>query len=373
MRIAVNTRFLLKGKLEGIGWFTYEIIRRVVENHPEHEFIFFFDRPFHESFVFGKNVTPIILNPPARHPILWYLWFEWSVKRALKKYKADLFVSTDGFLSLGTTIPQLLVIHDLAFEHFPQHLPFKFRYYLRKYTPLFAQKAKKIVTVSEYTKSDVVKTYNIDPEKISVVHNGANDLYKPLPYEERVSIKEKYAGSCEYFVFAGALHPRKNVVNLLKAFAQFKRKQRTQMKLLIIGRFAWNFEEIQQALETHPHKDDVIRYEYMQVDELSKVVAAAYGLVFVSHFEGFGIPILEAMKCGVSGILSNTSSHPEVGGDAFLYAEADKTEDIAEKMSIFYKDETLRKELMNKALKQAERFSWDKSAEAFYQNIEACH
>ena len=138
MKIAVNARFLLKGKLEGIGWFTHEVLKRVVQNHPEHEFIFIFDRPYHEDFIYGKNVTPIVVPPPARHPILWYIWFEWSVKLVLKKHKPDLFISTDGFLSLSTKVPQLLVIHDLAFEHFPEHLPFKFRYYLRKFTPKFA-------------------------------------------------------------------------------------------------------------------------------------------------------------------------------------------------------------------------------------------
>ncbi|HAD33931.1 MAG TPA: glycosyltransferase family 1 protein, partial [Chitinophagaceae bacterium] len=130
MKIAVNARFLLKGKLEGIGWFTHEIIRRVVNMHPEHQFIFFFDRPFDSSFLYAKNVEAVILNPPARHPFLWWIWFEWAIPRALKKYQADMFISTDGFLSLRTQTPTLLVMHDLAFEHFPEHLPLKFRWYL---------------------------------------------------------------------------------------------------------------------------------------------------------------------------------------------------------------------------------------------------
>jgi hypothetical protein len=151
MRIAVNTRFLLKGKLEGIGWFTNEIIKRLVLNHPEHEFIFFFDRPFDSQFIFASNITPIVLNPPARHPILWVMWFEWSIKKALKKYKADIFISTDGFLSLGSNVPTILVVHDLAFEHFPEHLPFKFRSYLRHFTPKFVQKAARVMVHMNYT------------------------------------------------------------------------------------------------------------------------------------------------------------------------------------------------------------------------------
>ena len=369
MRIAVNTRFLQKGKLEGIGWFTYEIIRRVVLSHPEHEFIFFFDREYDESYLFAPNITPVILNPPARHPILWYIWFEYSVARALKKHKADVFVSTDGFASLNTKVPTLLVIHDLAFEHFPEHLPFKFKFYLRHFTPKFVEKAKQIVCVSKYTESDLVNTYQADSSKIDVVYNGANALYRPLSFEEKLKVKEKYAQGAEYFVFAGALHPRKNVPALLKSFALFKRKQRTNMKLLIIGRYAWNSDEIEKLILHHPFKDDVIRYDYMQVEELSKVIASAYGLMFVSLFEGFGIPVLEALRCRVSGILSTSSSLPEVGGDAFLYADPMNPQEIANQMSVFYKDEHLRAALIAKTDAQSAKFDWDRSAEEFYQII----
>lgn len=369
MRIAVNTRFLQKGKLEGIGWFTYEIIKRVVLAHPEHDFIFFFDRPYDSSFIFASNIEPVILNPPARHPILWHIWFEYVIPRALKKYKADVFVSTDGFTSLSTRVPSLMVVHDLAFEHFPEHLPFKFKFFLRRYTPKYVCKAKQIVCVSEYTKSDILKTYHADASKIEVIYNGANEMYKPLEYEEKTRIRDKYAGGTEYFVFAGALHPRKNVVALLKAFALFKRKQRSNMKLLIIGRYAWNSDEIEKLILNHPYKDDVVRYDYMQVEELSKVIGSAYGLMFVSLFEGFGIPVLEALRCRVSGVLASSSSLPEVGGDAFLYANPLDAQDIANQMCLFYKDEHLRSELIARTDSQAAKFDWDKSAEQFYKLI----
>ncbi|MBU6205399.1 MAG: glycosyltransferase family 1 protein, partial [Bacteroidetes bacterium] len=101
MNIAVNTRFLLSNKLEGIGWFTYETLKRITRAHPEHQFHFLFDRPYHNEFIFSGNITPHILPPPARHPLLWYWWFEQSVPSVLKKIKADLFLSTDGFLSLS--------------------------------------------------------------------------------------------------------------------------------------------------------------------------------------------------------------------------------------------------------------------------------
>ena len=113
MRIAVNTRLLIKDKLEGIGWFTYEVLIRIVRNNPQHEFLFFFDRPYASDFVFASNVTPIVLYPQARHPILFNIWFDYSVSRALKKHKADVFFSPDGMLSLTTKVPQVNVVHDL--------------------------------------------------------------------------------------------------------------------------------------------------------------------------------------------------------------------------------------------------------------------
>lgn len=370
MRIAVNTRFLLKGKLEGIGWFTNEIIKRMVLNHPEHEFIFLFDRPYDTQFIFASNIIPVVIPPPARHPVLWFIWFEWSVRRALVKYKADIFISTDGFLSLSSKIPSILVVHDLAFEHFPQHLPFKFRYYLQKFTPKFVRKATHTVTVSTYSKQDLVDTYHADPDKISIVYNGAHADYQPLSFEAKQEIKNQYAQGCEYFVFAGALHPRKNVIQLLKAFELFKRRQRSNMKILIIGRFAWNADEIKMALMNHPFKNDVIHYDYMQVKELSKVIGASYALTFVSIFEGFGIPILEAIQCEVPSIVSNTTSMPEVAGNTAILVNPNSAEEIASAMIEMYKDENLRNRLIDATKTQVKKFSWDKSAKEFYAIVE---
>jgi glycosyltransferase involved in cell wall biosynthesis len=370
MRIAINTRFLLPGKLEGIGWFTHEIVRRMVLNHPEHEFLFFFDRPYHPDFIFAKNITPIVLQPPARHPILFLIWFEHSVRRALKKYKADVFLSTDGMLSLSSKCKTVLVIHDLAFVHYPNHLPFKFRYFLNKFTPKYARRAEEIITVSSFSKEDIQKQYQIPENRIHVVYNGAHHQYQPLTISEAERIRDKYAQGCDYFVFAGALHPRKNVVNLLKAFAVFKRKQQSHMKLVVVGRFAWHSDAIQEEFRTNPYAKDILHYNYMQVDELSKVIGAAYAMVFVSLFEGFGIPVLEAIQCGVPVIASNRTSIPEVAGEAAIYVDPDKVQEIAQGMITMYKEENTRLRLVGECASQAAKFSWDRSAATCFEILE---
>ncbi|MCA1760933.1 MAG: glycosyltransferase, partial [Bacteroidales bacterium] len=164
MRIAVNTRLLLKGKLEGMGWFSYETLKRMTRNHPEHEFIFIFDRPYSEEFIFSENITPVVIGPPARHPVLFYFWFEFQIPRVLKKHKADVFLSPDGYLSLKTKVPQLAVIHDISFAHRPQDIPGMKRWYYNYFFPKFARKATRIATVSNYSKTDIAKTYQVDAE-----------------------------------------------------------------------------------------------------------------------------------------------------------------------------------------------------------------
>lgn len=372
MRIAVNTRLLLKGKLEGIGWFTHQTLDRMVRKHPEHEFIFFFDRPYDPSFVFAPNVTPVVVSPQARHPILFYIWFEWQIPRLLRKYKADVFLSPDGYLSLSTKVPTCLVIHDLAFEHYPEHFQLSHKLYWRHYSPRFAQKAERIVTVSTYSKQDIIKHYGVEPEKIDIVYNGAHDEYKPISWEEREEVKKKYTDGCEYFVFAGALHPRKNIVNLLKAFIQFKKKQRSNMKLVIVGRFAWKYEEVVKMREEMPFKEDVRWVGYMGVGDLSKVIGGAYALVYASLFEGFGIPILEALECNVPAIISNTSSMPEVAGEAGMLVDPLNVQDIADKMQLIYKDEALRSKLIAAAKEQVKKFDWDVSADKLWDSLMKC-
>lgn len=166
MKIAVNTRLLLRGKLEGMGWFSFETLKRLTQNHPEHQFIFIFDRPYAQEFIFSDNITPVVAGPPARHPFLFYIWFDFQIPRLLKKYQADLFLSPDGYLSLRTDIPQLAVIHDISFIHRPDDLPWLKRRYYNWFFPRFARKAKRIATVSNYSKEDIVRSFQIEPKRL---------------------------------------------------------------------------------------------------------------------------------------------------------------------------------------------------------------
>jgi glycosyltransferase involved in cell wall biosynthesis len=369
MRIAVNTRFLLPDYLEGYGYFVFEIFKYLTNTYPQHQFIFIFDRPYDQRFIFSSNITPVVTGPPARHPLLWKFWYDVKIPRVLKKYKADVFVSVDGLCSLATTVPQCLVVHDLAFIHYPSHIKKSHLFFYKRYTPFFLQKAKAIATVSEFSKQDIAHYYEIDQDKLNVVYSAAKEIFKPVPTDIRETIKNKYTSGREYFLYVGAIHPRKNLVNLLKAFSIFKKRQKSNFKLVLAGRLAWKYDSFIQDLKKYKYRDEVIMPGYLSEDELVKITGSAYALVYPSLLEGFGVPVLEAMKCNVPVITSSHSSMQEIAGDAALYADASNVEDIAEKMMQIYKDESLRKELIEKGKIIAGQYSWQRTAELLWQSI----
>lgn len=370
MRIAVNTRLLLPGKLDGMGWFAWHTLKRMTESHPETEFIFFFDRPWSEEFVFGPNVTPVALFPQARHPFLYYCWFEYAVPAALKKYKADVFYSPDGYLSLSTAIPQLGVMHDLNFEHYPDDLPFLTRHYYRYFFPKFAAKAARLATVSEYSKKDIMKCYGISGEKIDVVYNGVNDLYRPVTENQKQQIRNRYTGGAPYFIFVGMLHQRKNIANLLRAFEQFKKQKTTPVKLLIVGHRKWWTSEMESVFRSMEHADEVVFTGRQPIEELVQMVASAMAMTYVSYFEGFGVPIVEAMKCGVPVITASLTSMPEVSGDAALIVDPFNVNEIAGAMQQIESDAELRTTLGTKGIARAEAFSWEKTTEKIWNGLQ---
>ncbi|MDO9615187.1 MAG: glycosyltransferase family 1 protein [Bacteroidota bacterium] len=372
MIIAVNTRLLIHGKLEGIGWFTFETLSRITRDHPEHQFLFVFDRPFSPEFIFSGNVTPIVLSPPTRHPVLWYIWFELQIPRILRKYKADLFFSPDGYLSLNTKVKQLAAIHDINFAHRPKDLPWLKAKYYNYFFPLFARKAQRIVTVSSFSKEDIHKTYNIENDKIDVVYNGINTLYTPTSEGEMLIVKAKYSDGKDYFLFIGSLHPRKNITGLLLAYDAFRSSVESDVKLLIVGESMFKTRDIELTYEGMRFMSDVVFTGRLGNEALHQVLGASLALTFVPFFEGFGIPVIEAMNAGVPIICSNTTSLPEVGGDAVLYADPFDQSQIAEAMIKLYQDNELRESLIEKGFRQKEKFSWDKTADLLWRSIEVC-
>lgn len=369
MKIVVNARFLIKDKLEGIGWFSHEVLRRMVEEHPKDEFIFLFDRPFDESFLYASNVRGVQLFPPARHPFLWYLWFEVAVKRYLNKLKPDAFFSPDGYLSLKALCPQVMVCHDIAFMHYPEYVPKLVNRYYRYYTPKFLTRADSIVTVSEFVKSDIHSIYNTSKDKIVVANNAAREVFEVLHDEEIKKIQDQFTSGKPYFLYVGAIHPRKNVGLVLKGFDQYKAKYNSDLKLVLLGRMAWQTDEFEQQLKNSPYATDIVLPGYCSSETLVRITAAARAMVYVSKSEGFGIPLLEAMRCDVPLIISDQTSLPEVAGDAALTVGIDDYKKLADQMHQIHSSKDLRNDLISKGRARVSFYTWERAAEVCYSAI----
>ena len=369
MIIAVNTRLLLADSLEGYGNFVYETFKRITKQHPEHQFIFIFDREYDKKFVFEPNVKSVVAGPAARHPLLWKLWYDVRIPAILKKYKADVFISCDGFCSLATKVPQCLVVHDLAFIHHPSFISKSVLLFYRRYIPRYINKATVIATVSQFSKQDIIDQYKTDAAKIDVVFNGVKEIFQPVSEDQKERTKNHYTDGKEYFVYAGAIDPRKNLLNLLKAFSVFKKRQQTNMKLVLAGRLAPKYGSFKESLKSYKYRNDVVMTGYAEETEMVKIIGSAYGMIYPSLFEGFGVPVLEAMRCEVPVITSSGSAMQEIAKGAALYAVAKSYTDIADKMMLLYKDEGLRKELIQKGRQVADEYNWDKTAELLWQTI----
>jgi glycosyltransferase involved in cell wall biosynthesis len=345
--------------MEGFGWYTFEVVSRIVQNHPEHEFILFFDRVVDEKFKFGTNCKEIVLKPQARHPFLYLIWFEWSLKRALKKHKIDLLFSPDGALVLGSSVPQINVIHDINFEHYPEDLPGLVGWYYRKCFPKFARHSQKIITVSEASKNDIISTYKINPDKIAVSWNGASEKFRIFSGEEIQSFRAENNLN-PYFLFVGSIHPRKNVQRLVNSFALFMEKNSLpDMELVIVGKPMWKGHSI-EIPETV--KNNVRFTGHLTQEKLVQFTACAFAITYVPYFEGFGIPLVEAMKCGIPILSGNKTSLPEIAGNAAIYCDPFNEKEIAEGMNRLFHDQDLRETLRYNGIQRSELFSWDHTA-----------
>ncbi len=367
MKIAINTKFLADPNLEGFARFTYEIAKRLVEAHPEDQFYFLFDRKYDSSFIFGTNEKPLIVYPQARHPFLWYIWYEFSSRRVLEKIKPDVYLSPDGLTTLNLKIPNVTVIHDIGFVKLDQQIPYLAEKYWRWRTPKVIKSSTKIITVSEFSKNEILENYPEARDKVEVVYNGFTHNFKPIHHEEKQKIKDSFTEGEDYLLYVGSIHPRKNVDQLIKAFNIFKSKTESKVKLVLAGRWAWKSEGTKKLMSESPYREDIISTGYISEENLSELMSAARAFCYISLYEGFGIPVLEAMAAGVPVLTSNVSSMPEVAGDAALLANPLDSQDIAKKIQTIVENEVLRTELIEKGHRRLDHFNWDKSAEKLYQ------
>ncbi|MDR2980516.1 MAG: glycosyltransferase family 4 protein, partial [Bacteroidales bacterium] len=313
----------------------------------------------------------IVISPPARHPILWYFYFEHSTPKILKKINPDLYLSPDGWMPLDSPYKTVNVIHDLNFAHYPEFIKPVFHKYYNHYFPKFATQATRIATVSEYTKHDIHALYHIPLKKIDVVYNGANQDFKPLLEREKQAVRGQHTQGNPYFLFVGMISKRKNLDNIFRAFDLFKLNEgNSRFKLVVIGERKWWKGDIADAYAVMQHKEDVVFLGRVGRQVLSELMGTATALLYPSLFEGFGIPIIEAFQSGVPVITSNITSMPEVAGDAALLVNPYSVEEITEAMNSVISDDELVKSLIINGNKRKEKFSWEITADKLWDTVE---
>lgn len=369
MRIAVDTRFLQQEDLGAHKGFSGEVFASLAEKHPEEQFFFLLDRRVNGSLKLPPNVSLIIITPGATGFLRQRWWFDIKVPSALKNCKADVFVCPNSACSLTTSVPQVLIIQELLVPAASKSFSKLFTYFHYEFLSRLLRKAKKVATLSTFVKKRLADKYKIAAEKIEVISSAGNSLCTALDWQEREQMKELYAAGCEYFVFPVAPYNRKSMVGVLKAFSIFKKWQKTNMKLVIVGAVPAGVKEEGENLNNYKYRTEINITGTVSADESAKVVAGAYAIVYPSHHEQFPAAVVDAMECNVPVITSRTGSIPEIAEEAALYVSTENPNEMAEQMKRIFKDEQLRNKLIQEGKQRASLFNWDKTVDLLWNTI----
>lgn len=285
--------------------------------------------------------------------------------------KGRLFHATEHLLLPLRSIPTVLTVHDLIFRHLPQHHKRLNRWYLNWTLPLYCRRATHLIAISDCTRRDLMDAYGVPREKISVVHEAADSRFRPQTADRIGAVRRQYGLPERYLVFVGTIEPRKNLTRLLHAFEALQTEGLSDA-LVVVGKRGWLYGDFFAQLERSPARRAVILAGYVPDEDLPAVYGGAQAMAFPSLYEGFGLPILEAMACGTPVACSGTSSLPEVAGDAAVMFEPTRTEAIVDALRRLLSDPELQRELRRRGLERAASFSWQRVAaetEAVYGSV----
>jgi len=289
--------------------------------------------------------------------------------------KPDVFFTPSHYAPRFTNIPQYISIMDMSFMHYPELFTVKDRTQLTQWTAYSAKKAHKIFTISEFSKKEIVKYYDIAQEKVVVTYPGYDKtkyLISNIKYQigEKKLLQKKYNIHKDYLLFVGTLQPRKNIVGLINAYKLIMQKAKYgPLNLVIIGKKGWLYEEIFSTVSNLQIEDKVHFLDFVPENDLAAFYRNAACFVLPSFYEGFGIPVIEAMACGCPTIVSNVSSLPEIGGDATICVDPYEIESMASGIESVLGKKDLRRSLIEKGLLRVKRFSWKSCAQKTLDNL----
>ena len=349
----------------GMGQYQYHLLKHLLEIDQKnfyHLYAFNFRnrKRFKEIKFPAKNYKIQILPIPQRLIILWWMMMRRPLFNRLIK-KCDVYHLSEICIPPVKKAKTVAFIHDLTTILFPQHHK-KSNIFLHSRRFKAIRKVDAILTNSESTKKDIVEHLKIKPDKIFVTHLGADERFRLMKESEVIPVLKKYKLKKPYILFVGTLEPRKNVKTLIQAFNQLKQSHRIPHQFVLAGQKGWLYKSIFKAIESSPYKSDIQYTDYVKDTDLPALMNGAEVFVYPSFYEGFGLPVLEAMQCGVPVITSNISSMPEVGGGASLYINPESADELAEKIYSVINNPDFQKELSKKGIERAKQFSWEKCA-----------
>jgi glycosyltransferase involved in cell wall biosynthesis len=356
-------------KRVGIGEFAYETIRGIVGMQSDARFVIYLKHPPLDHMPPpGTNLRYKVFGPRK-------LWTQIALPISLfLGEKPDVFFTPSHYGPRFSSVPLVISVMDLSYLHFPELFKKSDLYQLKNWTKYSVKKAKKIITISKSSKDDIIEEYRVASGKIDVVYPGIKRVTSldphVFPMEE---LSFKYKISKNYILYVGTLQPRKNIARLIEAFAHILKDEeiaKSDLELVIVGKKGWLYEEILEAPKKFDVSQKVKILDFVPDDELKEMYHNARVFVLPSLYEGFGLPVLEAMQYGCPVITSNISSLPEAGGNAAEYIDPESVEDIASKIKKVISDEVLRKEMIAKGKKQVEKFSWETSAKKTLEILE---
>ncbi|MCA9900826.1 MAG: glycosyltransferase family 4 protein [Ardenticatenaceae bacterium] len=354
-RLGINAH-LLSGEAgyrrAGIHQYIAQVLRHLPWEEGEPTYVVFTQQK--QLFADLPGITAVSSRLPTDKRLLRILWEQIVWPWQLWQNRVDLLHSMAFVTPLFSRCPAVITVYDLSFYHFPERFPALQRLYLSSQTRRSCQRARRIITISESSRQDVHRFLGVPLEWIDVVVPGVDAVYRPLPPDEVAAFRQRQ-GLERFVLHVGTLQPRKNIPVLIDAFA---RQDDPELKLVLVGGKGWLYDEIFRQVQALGLADRVIFTGYVPDDDLPLWYNAAELLVFPSVYEGFGLPVVEAMACGTPVIASNSSSIPEAVGEAGLLFAPNDVETLASQMTAVLTDTTLKNKLRQQGLEHAQTFSW---------------
>jgi len=346
--------------------FILKTFHHIAVSNPDHTFLFLTNIRYN-SLSGIKNVTQLIIQKEPKSFFSLFVFYNFQLPKILKKNHADGFV-TENFCSLFLKIPQILVLDLSSYKHI-RYTKNKNGFWLDYFLSKSIKKANSVITFSNYQKEKIREKFKTPSSKIEVIYPGTEKGLLPVSLEKREEIKESVADGNEYFVYAGVLSNRQNLTNLLKAFSAFKKRQRSQMQLVFAGERGKDFQNFKKSLDHYKFKNEIKVFDSASKEKIFKICSSAYAFIDPATDNNNFEMLFTAMKSHVPVLIPSKSQLAEVCENCALHFDAENTKDIAEKMMMIFKDETMRSQLAVAAASKVKTFSWEKSSDALWSNI----